>query len=378
MGIKNGFDLIKTPDDWKENALHHTKNEQIKIKHSRSAGVICAALMAVVIGGAIVSAQRPNSVKTISPSAGTEQEKADSKTKAVKNKDDKEYVGKEEAERLLSDISSSRLYKGTIVSANNMSKVMIALGDEYTAANAASIVTVSFADCKNLTFGDTGGKFYTTSDYCKSGSSIEFVARANSNYYNDDGGVLGLSLYDPKAEAAAVIFEDGPNETYRIIKQRYENAYHDSVENMLDNQSLLYTDPDFVLKFGYETELWQLEDNDLQIIVEEPVIYNQVTFKIILLGKCAFDWNSMEDHRMDFTVDGHDYYFMQFEDGTDEPSDISWSGGYENNEQSGISFGLPIGGIQYTLDENPYVVRIYDAETDACLYEIRSGQVKNS
>ena len=34
MDIKKGFELIKTPDDWKEKALHHRKNEQIKITHS--------------------------------------------------------------------------------------------------------------------------------------------------------------------------------------------------------------------------------------------------------------------------------------------------------------------------------------------------------
>lgn len=375
MDIKKGFDLIKTPDDWKEKALHHRKNEQIKITHSKSAGIICAALAAVVIGGAMVSVQKPHRVKTISSAASTEQEKADSKTAALKNKDSKEYVGREEAERLLGEINTARLFKGTIVSANNQSQVMIALGDEYTPANASSVVTVSFADCRNLTFGDTGGKFYTTSDYCKSGNSIEFIATAKSIYYTDEGNVLGLSPYRTQAEAAAVIFEEEPNETYRILKERYENAYNDSVANMLDNQSLLYTDPDFVLKFGYQTEFWQLEDNDLQIIVEEPVMYNEVTFKVTLLGKCRFDWDSMEEHRMDFTVDGHDYYFMQFYDGTDEPSDISWSGGYEDNEQSGLEFCLPIGGVQYTLDEEPYIVRIYDAETDACLYEIKAGQV---
>ena len=195
MDIKKGFELIKTPDDWKEKALHHRKNEQIKITHSKSAGIICAALAAVVIGGAMVSVQKPHRVKTISSAASTEQEKADSKTAALKNKDSKEYVGREEAERLLGEIGTTRLFKGTIVSANNQSQVMIALGDEYTPANASSVVTVSFADCRNLTFGDTGGKFYTTSDYCKSGNSIEFIATANSIYYTDEEMQPEISAY---------------------------------------------------------------------------------------------------------------------------------------------------------------------------------------
>ena len=389
MDIKKSFDLIKTPESWKQNALAHKKTERVKVKTPKTMGVVAAVLAIVLLGGWIFTMNRISKLDKDDSSydepmaaastedkyarwkdTESEQEKADSKPK------ERVYVGEKQAMAKLREFTPiSHIVRGTVIRADTTSSVMLALDGDYKVPNTGDVITLNFkGDCKNCTYENTDSVFHPTADYCQSGTVIE-AAIAN---YSMDRLPTGEYMINNNAyaEAAVVLFEEEPNQLYRNIKEQYEKQYEKSIENMTQEEWYFLD-----IATGYTAELIDYTEEDpLMLSVEKPVVERNVTFAIAMPFDAKFRTDNFYDSKIPFSADGKDYYIIVYDNGDDTPGEAG-CGTYTGDGITRVYFTLPFGKIEYRLNtddpNDAYRVIIYDADTDEAVYELRAGYSEN-